>query len=612
MINVKKIVEEMPEKPGIYIMKNEDNQVIYVGKAKKLKKRVSQYFTRTEDKGIKTVKLVSNIRDIEYIVTDSEEEALILECNFIKKYKPRYNILLKDDKTYPYAKLTINETFPRLFCTRHIDKDGAKYYGPFPNVEYIKNIIEILSCTFKVRRCNYRNFNDIKRPCINYDIGLCSGPCKGKISKEEYGIAIEKVIKFLEGNHKEVLELLENQMNKFSQDFKFEEAAKVRDQIECIKSEKEKQKITNVYEKDKDYIAIEKDSKYDVAIIQIFNIRDGKFLDRKHFLLEKIEETFDEELLLSFLKQYYLENVKVPSEIIVDLDIESSNFSQEYADIEKALTDKEKRKVKIYNPKIGKNKKLLILARKNAKILLEQYISKTYQKEEVIKSSIEELRNLLNLDRRIERIESYDISNISGVDNVGAMVVFENGLPKRSEYRKFKIKTIEGANDIGCMKEVIERRFTRYLEKDKKFDKLPDLIMMDGGENQVRAAIEILSKLKIVTNVCGLVKDDNHRTSKIYYNDDEINIDKRSELFMLITRIQDEVHRSAISYFKKLHNKNMIKSELDDIAGIGEKKKLELINHFKNVENIRNATISELMEVKGINESLAKAIKEKL
>ncbi|MCQ2748608.1 MAG: excinuclease ABC subunit UvrC [Clostridia bacterium] len=601
MINIKNIVNKMPEKPGIYIYRDETGKVIYVGKAKKLKRRVSSYFVNSKNHSVKTLKLVENIRDIEYIVVDSEEEALILECNFIKRYRPKYNILLKDDKTYPYIKVT-NEKFPRLFVTRHIDKDGGKYFGPFPDVLFANEITEFLVNYFKLRKCV--NLKEQKRPCLNYDMGLCSSPCTGKIDSDEYKKNVEAIIRYFEGHENELIRKLKLEMQKESDNCNFEKAAYLRDAINLARCLNEKQKITSNDFKHADIVALAKDEKEEKVLVQILSIRDGKMLDRKYMLFDNAIDESDEEILTSFMNQYYGEACNIPREIMTPFDFEQRE------DVQNLLSKIAKRKVEIIVPKVGKNKKLIELAEQNAKISIETLRNKSYYKEDVRKEFLEELRTLLDLDSDISRIESYDISNISGVDNVASMVVFTDGEKTPSEYRKFKIKTVDGANDVACMKEVLERRFTNYLQGEKNFSKKPDLIMMDGGRNQVNAALEVINKLNLDINVCGLVKDDHHRTNKILFNDKEIKIDTSSELFKFITRVQDEVHRVAIGYFKKLHGKNALKSILDEIPGVGEKRKIALYNKFKTVDAMKKASIEDLTSLDEINEKVAINIKE--
>ncbi|MCQ2910846.1 MAG: excinuclease ABC subunit UvrC [Clostridia bacterium] len=599
MINIKKIIKEMPDSPGIYIYRDKNKKVIYVGKAKKLKRRVSSYFVNKKNHSIKTIKLVENICDVEYILTDTEEEALILECNFIKRYRPKYNILLKDDKSYPFIKVTTNETYPRLFLTRHYDKDNAKYYGPYPNVTCATNLVELLNDRYKLRRCNNAVLKPNKRPCLNYDINLCNAPCMGKISEEDYNANVKKILDFLNGNYKKLIDELTKEMNSYSDDCNFEMAAKVRDQISTIKNLNDEQKITSTDNRNMDIVAIEIDKENDKTLVQILTINDGKMLDRKHILFEHYNGEDKKELLLNFIKQYYGEGLSIPKEIMIEEEIDEQD------DIEKLLSKISKHKVTITVPKIGKNKRLLELAKSNAKISIQQYRQKSYYKEEVRKNYLDELKNILGVNKDLVRIESYDISHISGVDNVASMVCFTNGIKDPSEYRKFKINTVKKADDVSSMKEVLERRLNRFKNNDDKFNKLPDLIMMDGGVTEVNAALEIINKLNLDIIIMGLVKDDNHRTNKIYYDGKEILLDKSSELFKFITRVQDEVHRVAIGYFRKLHNKNLLASVLDDIDGIGEKKKINLFNKFKTIDKIKNATLEELVEVDGINEKLA-------
>lgn len=592
----------MPDLPGIYIYRDKNKNVIYVGKAKKLKRRVSQYFMNKESHGIKTQKLVENIWDVEYIVTDSEEEALILECNFIKRYKPKYNILLKDDKSYPYIKVTTNEEYPRIYTTRKYDKDGAKYFGPFPDVLYAKQLVEFFSNRFKLRKCKNNIVKNTSRPCLNYDMQLCMAPCYFKNSKNQYMENVRKIIEFLSGNYKVLLKEIEEDMKNAAQELNFESAAKYRDEINLVKRLSDEQKITTTENRDMDIIALASDSEDAKTLVQILTIREGKMIDRNHLLLENVINEEKEEILYNFIKQYYLESGRIPKEIMIEEEL------ADMKELETSLSKIAGYKITINVPKIGKNKRLLMLAKSNAQISIMQYKQKSYYKEDVRNKYLMELRDLLKLEKLPARIESYDVSNIQGVDNVASMVVFVDGKEEPSQYRKFKIKSVIGANDVGCMMEVLERRFNRYLNNDSKFDKLPDLIMMDGGKNQVNAAKDIINKLGLEIDVCGLVKDDKHRTNKIFYEDVEFKIDTRSELFKFITRIQDEVHRNAIGYFKKLHNKNQLKSELDNIEQIGEKRKMLLLNKFKNIENIKKATLEDFLDIETINKNVAQNI----
>ncbi len=599
--NPKIWVENLPQTPGIYVMYNKENIVIYIGKAKNLKKRVSQYFMNKESQNIKTIKLVENIHRMEYIVTDTEEESLILECNFIKRYRPRYNILLRDDKTYPYIRVTTSETYPRILYTRYLEKDGSKYYGPFPDTEYAKGIIEILLDIYSLRRCNQKTFKNQDRACLNYDMGMCLAPCMHYIDEDAYRIRVNKAIEFLEGNEKEVLDLLSALMKNYSDELKFEEARNVKDKIMLVKRISEDQKINTTDDRRQDMIALARSSIMDKQVLQIFVIRDGKLVERKHYLFEEKKDVENSEIISSFLKQYYLENIDLPSEILLEEECSESD------EIERTILHSLKKRVKILVPKQGRNKKLLRLASKNAEILLDQNV-KAYQTKKEKHKVLSVLAETLGISNFLERIEAYDISNISGVDNVGSMVVFTNGEKTPSEYRKFKIKTVEGPNDTACMLEMVSRRFRRYEQEDLKFDRYPDLIIIDG-KLQVDA---ILEKIGLEVPICGLVKDDKHRTSKIYYHKREIELDPTSELYKFLVRIQDEVHRSAIGYFKKVHHKNLFKSELDKIPGIGEKRKMKLLETYKSIEEIRQKDVEELAKLPGMNQKVAQILKEEL
>ncbi len=608
MFDIKLEVSKLPHKPGVYIMKNSSDQIIYVGKAKDLKKRVSQYFTNSERHDIKTRKMVPNISEFEYIVTDSEDEALILECNLIKQNRPKYNILLKDDKSYPYIKVTLGEKFPRVYATRKYIKDKSKYYGPYTDVGYMNKLLEVIYKIWKVRRCKISMDNSSKliRPCLNYHIGLCDAPCAGLINEEKYGKIIKEVMGFLDGKYKPILDILENNMKSYAENQKYEEAAKNRDYINDIKNLSDKQKMQDTTIDNQDIIAF-----YNIEaewIAQVFYMREGKLVGREHYFIKNAEDESEEEIMNSFIKQYYIETNVVPTEIIVEKEI------QEKEEIENFLLKKSGHKAKLIVPQKGQKQKLLKLAKQNAKITIEQFGEKFRKEREKSERAIHELEELIESEEKIERIESYDISNIQGVYNVASMVVYENGVKKPSDYRKFKIKSVIGPDDYSCMKEVIERRFNKYFKErennknEYKWSKLPNLILIDGGRGQVNIVEKVLSDLDIYINVCGMVKDDNHNTRGIFNKNVEIDMNKNTEAFKLIVRIQDEVHRFAIEYFRQAYTKSEFESELDKIDGIGQTRKIRLLKHFGSLDKIKQASIEELEVVDGMNKKAAESV----
>ena len=606
-------LKNLPSKPGVYLMKNSLGEVIYVGKAKILKNRVKSYFQNSKNHSEKVRVMVKHIAEFEYIVTDSEMEALILECNLIKKYSPRYNILLKDDKFYPFIKITINDDFPRVFVTRNYSKDGSKYFGPYTNGTAVYETINLINKIFPLRTCKLliKEGGETVRPCLNYHIKKCFGPCGGYISKEEYGKMINDVIDILSGKDTTVLKVLQSEMEEASMNLEFEKAADLRDKILAIKAIVEKQKIFKTMEGDEDFINIYKDEKD--SCVQVFFSREGKILGREHFIFENTAEDSIEEILEEFITSFYGGTAKVPRTIYVPA-ISNVELVEEY------LTIKRGAKVWIKVPQKGQKREMLEMVKNNAQITLEKFKDKYLIDKEINKIALEELQELLDLEIWPSRIEAYDISNIQGVDSVGSMIVFEEGRSKNSDYRRFRIKTVKGANDYDSMREILTRRFSHGLEEVKaiqesklqfsagKFSNFPDLIMMDGGKGQINIALEVLRDLNINIPVCGLVKDDKHATRGIIYNNEELIINRSSNLMQLIRRIQDEVHRFAITYHRSLRDKRTLHSVLDDIPNVGEKRRRALLMKFGSVDNIKSATLEQLLETPSINNKAAESI----
>lgn len=610
MIDLEEKLKKLPDEPGVYIMKDKKEDIIYVGKSISLRKRVRQYFQSGKNNPPKVNAMVKNIHDFEYIIVNNEVEALILEANLIKQYKPRYNILLKDDKQYPYIKVTLNEKYPRVLKTREIKKDGALYFGPYPNSYAVNNAIEIIRQLYPLRTCNRNLEKDIgkSRPCLNYYIGRCLGPCQGNVNEEEYMKMVDEVILFLNGKEDKLINIIEEKMLEASKNLDFESAAKYRDQINSLNLLHEKQKVTSTTNLvDQDIIGMARG--IEEVCIQIFFIREGKIIGREHFIIEDTFEEEKSEILSSFIKQFYIGAAYVPKEIIIEEEILDLEVLSNW------LSSKRESKVNITIPKRGEKAKQLDMVKKNALDMLNQHGDRFLKKARENNKALEELRDVLGLDDLPLRIEAFDISNISGVQSVGSMVVFEKGDAKKSDYRRFRIRTRSTPDDYGSMEEILNRRFVRGLEEKKLlkenqievkgFSNFPDLIMIDGGKGQVNVALRVLHDLKIDIPVCGLVKDDFHRTRGIIYNNKEINLEEDTLGFRLIYRIQEEAHRFAISYHRSLRTKKMFRSELDDIKGIGEKRKNELLKHFQSIEKIKKASIEELSEVKGMNKTVA-------
>lgn len=609
MFNIEEELKKIPEKPGVYLMFDKDDIVIYVGKAKILKNRIRQYFTDSGTKNsFKVLSMVKKIAKFEYIITNTEVEALILENNLIKKYDPKYNIRLKDDKTYPYVKITTNEMFPKVYITRKHINDKAKYFGPFTNSLLLKESVEIIHNIFPIRTCHLKFPKDLgkKRPCLNYHIGKCSAPCNYHISEEEYNKFINDIIDFFNGKHKEIICNLEKQMLHFSENLQFEKASEIRDKIFAIKKLEESQLVENINTDDKDIIAFAR-SDFE-AMFQIFFVRGGKIVGREHFLFNNVEYLTRSKLMEDFIKQFYSGTPFIPKEILLQEDIEDKET------IEKWLSTIKEQKVFINTPKKGEKHKLVEMAYQNALISLERFGDIIKKEKQKTIGALEEISKSLGIKTYLKRIEAYDISNIQGIDSVGSMVVFEDGKPLRTDYRKFKIKYVSSANDYASMQEVIQRRFLRYIKETEenningKFNKLPDIIFLDGGKGQINAVEKVLKTLNLNILICGMVKDNNHKTRGLLFNNKEIELKKTSEGFKLITRIQDEVHRFAIEFHRKSREKVIIHSILDEIDGIGEKRKKDLLKHFGSIDKIKNASIEQLLQVESITQKVAQSI----
>jgi len=614
MFDLKEELKNLPEQPGVYLMHDASDTIIYVGKAKILKNRVRQYFQSNSSHTPKVRAMVSHIAYFEYIVTDSEVEALVLECNLIKKYRPKYNVLLKDDKQYPYLKVTINENYPRIVKTRVLKNDGAKYFGPYMGVNTIKNTLEIIRKIFKPPTCTRKFPQDIKkgRPCLNYHIKNCFAPCMGTVSEDEYRQVFYEICAFLEGDHKKRLSELEDEMKKAAANFEYEKAAELRDKIKSVEALSQKQKIVNSdSQTDLDIIAVSVvDTK---AFCEIFFVRMGKIIGRENFRIDQVDDTPPQQIVSDFIKQFYVSKTDVPPLVLTEYEIEDLETISQW------LAKKRGRRVEILSPKKGEKRKLMLMVKKNAELAAGNWkISKMKELEK--NNSLSELAKLLGLEKIPERIEAYDISNISGSDNVSGMVVFEKGKPAPSKYRKFKIKTVEGSDDYLSMQETLYRRFRHALEEEELIDKgelslnnakflpYPGMILIDGGKGHLNAAKEILEQMEIDIPTFGMVKDDKHRTRALVSQDGEVGISRISGVFNLITRIQDEVHRYAISYHRALRKKESVKSELDNIKGIGDTRKKKLLAHFKSIEAIKKASVDELLATDGMNKTAAEAV----
>ncbi len=597
-------IKNLPESPGVYIMKNKDGKIIYVGKAKVLKNRVKQYFTKSSNHSPKVLKMVENIHDFEYILCDSEMEALVLECNLIKEHTPKYNILLKDGKHYPYIKLTMNEEFPRMLFVRKTERDGAKYFGPYPTGFGVSETFDIVKDVFKIAHCKKSFPRDIgkERPCLYYSMGRCIAPCSGKVTKEEYRKIFDDIDRFLSGSDKELIEKLTSEMKEAASAFEFERAALCRDKIDNLKNLSEKQKVLNAKDEDMDILAVFVEDI--LASVELFSIRGGKMIGSHSFDIKSDGALDEAEVLSDFVSQYYTGDVYVPKNVYLSHEIE---FEDTLAEL---LSEKRESKVGVFTPKIGDKRKLVEMALKNARHNVEKM--KTAELKEKMKiTSLVELAQSLKLEVIPDRIESYDISHTGGEENVAAMAVFKNGRPSKRDYRIFKINTIEGANDIGALRETLIRRFTHEeREKDGKFSELPDLILMDGGIAQLNCALEVLNELKLDIPTFGMVKDDKHRTKGVISTEGEVYLKPTGGAIRLVTYIQDEVHKTAIEYHRKRREKKMLGSELESIEGIGEKKRKALMLYFKSIDKIKKASVEELCKVKGISEKNAVKIVE--
>ena len=615
MFDIEEELKKLPARPGVYIMHDDKDAIIYVGKAISLKNRVRQYFQKSRNLGVKKEQMVEQIARFEYIITDSELEALVLESNLIKEHRPKYNTMLKDDKNYPFIKVTVGEEFPRIMMARKMKKDKSRYFGPYTSSTAVKDVIELTRKLYHLRSCNRRLPRDIgnERPCLYYHIKQCNAPCQGYISQEDYKRQVEGLLDFLNGNHKEILKELEEKMFQASEKLDFEEAAQYRDLIQSVEKIGERQKITDQHKEDKDIIAAAMEG--EDAVTQVFFMRDGKLIGRDHFYMKTAPGDDTKGVLSSFLKQFYAGTPFIPKEIMLQEEVEDMELVGQW------LEKKKGQKVRITVPKKGTKEKLVELAYQNAQMVLQRDKERIKREEGRTIGAVKEIAALLGLPE-VNRIEAFDISNISGFQSVGSMVVYEKGKPKKSDYRKFKIKWVKGANDYASMEEVLTRRFVHGLgEKEERraenledaygsFTKFPDLLMMDGGKGQVNIALDVLEKLDLHIPVCGMVKDDRHRTRGLYYNNEEIPIDKDSEGFKLITRIQDEAHRFAIEYHRSLRSKGQVHSMLEDIpgVGVGPARRKALMKHFKGLEGIREASVEELSAIDSMNEKAAREV----
>ncbi len=613
MFHFEEELKKLPKEPGVYIMRDDKDVILYVGKAVNLHNRVRSYFRENIGRGPAIDKMVTLIARFEYIVTDSELEALVLENNLIKENSPKYNTLLKDDKTYPYIKVTLGEEFPRILFSRTMKKDKSKYFGPYTSAAAVKDTIELLNKLYQLRTCNRVLPRDIglERPCLNYHIKQCLAPCQGYIDKTQYREQVNQALEFLNGNYNRILDELEGKMKAAAADLNFEDAATYRDLYNSVKQVSQKQKITDSVGEDKDIIALYQDEAE--AVVQVFFVRDGKLIGREHYYMTHVSEGNKPAILEDFVKQFYAGTPFIPKELMLQYEIGDREL------IEKWLTERKGSRVYVRVPKIGSKEKLVELAAQNAKHILEQDRERLKREEGRTIGAVKEIAELLGLEH-IERMEAFDISNINGFENVGSMIVFEKGKPKPSDYRKFRIKTVSGPDDYACMREVLTRRFTHGLEEREElagtdlekeygsFTRFPDLLMMDGGRGQVNIALSVLEELKINIPVCGMVKDDNHRTRGLYFQNVELPIDTRSEGFKLITRVQDEAHRFAIEYHRSLRSKAQVKSVLDDIPGVGPTRRKALMRHFKSITEIKEASVEELLTLPELNRRAAEDI----
>ena len=613
MFNFEEELKKLPNSPGVYLMHDAGDTIIYVGKAVNLHSRVRSYFRKLVGRGPQIDRMVEQIARFEYIVTDSELEALVLENNLIKEYSPKYNTMLKDDKTYPYIKVTVGEEYPRILFSREMKKDRSKYFGPYTSAASVKDTIDLMNKLYQLKTCNRRLPRDIglERPCLNYHIKQCLAPCQGYISKEEYRERVEQALDFLNGNYKPLLKNLEDKMAQASENLEFEEAIRYRDLYNSVKSVAQKQKITDSNGEDKDILALAKDETD--AVVQVFFVRDGKLIGREHFYMTHVEGYDTAQILLDFVKQFYAGTPFIPRELMLQEEIADLEI------LEKWLSSRKGSRVYLRVPKKGAKEKLVELAAQNAHLVLSQDKERIKREEGRTIGAVKEIAALLELEH-VSRMEAFDISNISGFANVGSMVVFEKGKAKRSDYRKFRIQSVSGPDDYACMKEVLTRRFLHGMEEKEELDrkeighelgsftKFPDLLLMDGGRGQVNIALQVMEELHLDIPVCGMVKDDNHRTRGLYYRNVEIPIDTHSEGFKLITRIQDEAHRFAIEYHRSLRSKAQVKSVLDEIPGVGPARRKALMRHFGSINEVREASVEQLCEVPEIPEHIARQI----
>lgn len=615
MFNIQDELKKLPQKPGVYIMHDAADTIIYIGKAISLRNRVRQYFRPSHNEGIRKEQMVKQIVRFEYIITDSELEALILECNLIKEHRPKYNTMLRDDKSYPYIRVTLGEAFPRVLFSRQMKKDKSRYFGPYTSSLAVKNTIELIRKIYQLRTCNRSLPKDTgkNRPCLNYHIHQCMAPCQAYISQEEYRKRIDKAMEFLNGDYQPILKELEEKMQQASENLDFERAIEYRELLNSVKQIAQKQKITNSDGEDKDIVAMAYEE--EDAVVQVFFVRDGRLIGRDHFHVRIGSENTGSQVLAEFLKQFYAGTPFIPKEIMLQEEIEEAEIISQW------LTKKRGQKVYIRVPKKGSKEKLVELARKNAAMVLSQDKEKIKREEGRTIGALKEIAGLLDIEG-LNRIEAFDISNMNGFETVGSMIVYEKGKPKRSDYRKFKLRTISGPDDYGSMYEVLTRRFTHGMKEQKErkerqleqeygsFTRFPDIIMMDGGKGQVNVALRVLEELRLNIPVCGMVKDDNHRTRGLYYNNLEIPIEKNSEGFKLITRIQDEAHRFAIEYHRSLRSKEQVHSVLDDIPGIGPTRRKALMRRFSSLDAIREADVETLSQVESMNERSARMVYE--
>ena len=603
--NIEEELKKLPGKPGVYLMHDDKDEIIYVGKAISLKNRVRQYFQSSRGKTEKINKMVSRIHHFEYIVTDSEMEALVLECNLIKEHQPRYNTMLKDDKAYPYIRVTVEEEFPRVLFARTMKKDKSRYFGPYTSAGAVKDTLELIRKLYQIRTCNRNLPRDIGkvRPCLNYHIGQCAGPCQGYISKEDYAAHIKQVLDFLSGKYDDITRDLKKKMLIASEELRFEDAIHYRELLNSVQHIAQKQKITDTGSmEDRDVLAYAAEG--GEGIMQVFFIREGKMIGRDHFHISIAEDDSPRRVMTSFVKQFYAGTPFVPRELFLQVPLEEDEEEM----IASWLSEKRGHKVQILVPERGEKSRLVELAEKNAQMVLRQDHERIRKEEKRTSGAMKMVADWLNLSD-IHRVEAFDISNISGFESVGSMVVFQDGQPRRNDYRKFRIKSVQGPNDYASMEEVLTRRFTHGMQTDAGgFDRFPDLIMMDGGRGQVNIALGVLEKLNLHIPVCGMVKDDHHRTRGLYYNNIEIPIDTHSAGFHLITRVQDEAHRFAIEYHRSLRGKKSTQSILDEIPGIGEARRKALMRAFGSLEAVRDAEVEDLAALDGMNQRAAQSV----